>query len=103
MDTAHDVRTHADGDVAVHGLDAAAEIGIDHADRAIHRGHVAAHVAATVDEDAAIDGFHVAVDLRPLAETDAAVDRGDGTRGDVVPGFDAAVDGFHILGLDATF
>ena len=69
------VRVDADGDVAVDGLDAAADVGVDQADGAVDGLDVAADVAAAVDEDAAVDGFDAAGRCCTLrADADAAVD-----------------------------
>ena len=69
VDAAAHVRADADGDVAVDGFDAAADVGVDQADRAVHGLDAAADVAAAVDEDAAVDGFDAAVDTAPASPT----------------------------------
>src|SRR6478672_200195 len=102
-DAALHMPAHADGDVTVHGLDAAAEIGIDQPDRAVHGGHVFAHIAAAIDEDAAVDGFDVAIDARLLAEADRAVHGRDRARSDVVRRLDAAIHGLHAACARAVF
>src|SRR5688572_28978023 len=92
VDAAVHVRARADGHVAVDRLDAAAEVAVDQADRAVHRHDVVADLAAAVDVDAAVDGLDAVVDLRLGADADAAVDRGERAHADVVAGVDAAVD-----------
>src|SRR5690606_14662693 len=57
LDAAVDVRIDPDRDVAVDGLDAAAQLGPDDADRAVDRFDVVGDIAAAVDEDPAVDGF----------------------------------------------
>src|SRR3546814_5488215 len=54
------VRVDADGDVAVDGLDAAAQLGGDDADRAVDRFDALGDVAAAADEDAAVDRLDAA-------------------------------------------
>src|SRR3569623_688054 len=96
LDAALDVRTDADGDVAVDGVDDAVQVGVDQADRAVDGGDVLGDVAAAVDEDAAVDGFDAATDLRARIEVDAAVDRGQAPALHVVVDLDAAVDGLGV-------
>ena len=101
MDAALHVRARADGHVAVDRLDAAADIGVDQADRAVHGLHATAHAAAAIHVDPAIHGLEAAFDAGTLAEADAAVDGRHVAGGHVVAGLDAAVDGLDILGARA--
>src|SRR3569623_1044893 len=89
LDAALDVRTDADGDVAVDGVDAAIQVGVDQADRTVDGGDVLGDVAATVDDDAAVDGLDAAADLHACIQVDAAVDRGQAAAVDVVGDLDA--------------
>src|SRR3546814_2985326 len=95
------VRVDADGDVAVDGLDAAAQLGGDDADRAVDRFDALGDVAAAADEDAAVDRLDAAADARPLADADVAVDGAQVLGLDVVAGLDAAVDGLCVPGVRA--
>src|SRR3546814_304296 len=97
------VRVDADGDVAVDGLDAAAQLGGDDADRAVDRFDALGDVAAAADEDAAVDRLDAAADARPLADVDVAVDGAQVLGLDVVAGLDPAVDGLCVPGVRAVF
>src|SRR3546814_20434000 len=95
------VRVDADGDVAVDGLDAAAQLGGDGADRAVDRFDALGDVAAAADEDAAVDRLDAAADARPPADADVAVDGAQVLGLDVVAGLAAAVDGLCVPGVRA--
>src|SRR5690606_15544070 len=98
VDAAAHVRTDADREVTVDGRDAAGHVGVDQADGPVGGLDVVAHVAAAVDEGAAVDGGDVDAD-RPLAAgLDARVDRREAAYARPVGDLDAAVDGFRVAG-----
>src|SRR5690606_989128 len=69
-DATPDDRADAHGDIAVDGLDVAADLGLDQADGAVDRLDAAADGAAAVDEDAAVDGLDAATGLHAALEAE---------------------------------
>src|SRR5690606_89682 len=87
-----DRRADPDGDVAVAGPHAAADLRLHQADGAVHRFHVMRDHAAMPGEHAAVDGADAVADLHLAFQPDGAIDRLQFAHLGPGPDLDAAID-----------